>query len=499
MNGHTPPPDADDLFDTHDNDNDDGLGNNDDNDDGNDDNDDVLLDVPIVAPPASRKRTASGRVNKSTRRRAPALRPGVQVLRDANGARLDPVLGGTLADGVRSRLSSRHVADAKPLTDFVDDLRATTLSIDQAAVVTDPDVATRVLAGGGRVLLHHVITPDVLAMQYDMAMHCAGDPDRCDGDFSYALANLPRLVGKAVLLFGKLPGIGTPPDAAAAKRKLKAQEAKLAPPGSGANEYALHPVFVSVKSEYANDQGGIMYQGVVLSAMAFNHPVGHAARLRTGLSDEFDDTCAVLLVTGTYAMRRGGAAFNSIAWSAINPKRMSAGQIDPLNRDGRNLHDDTFQWDAYVRAHPDDTSASKFALTESKQVKGLLRRLLPPAMTLDDARDVLAGLRARGELEAELVRRPATLAGQRGGSRRDVSQLVGNDLRKCLLAEMLLHGTALCGAMTGSAADVALPAMPDLGTFVTDVREFLAGRAGADRPAPVPYQTEYDAFYAGVE
>lgn len=458
--------------------------------------------VPVPSSSAAAPKAPARRVRASgtkPRRRAPKLKSATAPRVAANGAVLDDVRGGEMVV-MRQRAANgnRRPQSDRPLEDFENELRVGKYGIDNACFVTDPGVIGAVLARADRALMHHVLTPRLLALQYDFAMFDSGSDERCGGSFEHVLRNLDRLRGKVVPLCGKLPRYRS--SGKENKYSIDAHLKKLVDPSQGLNDYALHPVFVSVNSEFSNDQGGILMQGVVVSAMAFNAPMGHASRLVTGLGDAFDDTWAAMLVTHTYTVTTPGAdaQFGGIPWSAINPRRTCNGAIDAHNAEGRNMFDDLFRWTAYVQQHPDDASTSKFALTESKQVKGLLRRLLPPKMTLRDAAAVLHELRERGTLETELATRRATLTGQRASDRRTLADLVGNDIRKCLLAEMLLVNTSLHGAWTGRVEDVALPPLPaDLSGFFASLRSFLRTRldaAGCPCPAS-SYQSMYEQFY----
>jgi hypothetical protein len=456
------------------------------------------------ASPSAKTKTRARTLTK-VRNRPPKLRATTTMT-----AAVDD----TATTGRRPRVNDggrRPLTDV-PLHDFEDELRIGRYGVDSVPFVKDAGVMKATLARDDRVLLHHVLSPRIIMMQYDFAMWHAGSPERCGGSLATVLDNLPRLVGKLVPLCGKLPRYRGDKENS---YSMASHLTKLLDPSGGLNEYALHPVFVSVNSEYVNDQGGILLQGVVVSAMGFNAPMGHERRLVTGLGDTFDDTWAAMLVTHAYSMSApdGGARFGGIPWAAINPRRTVHGRIDDLNLEGRNMFDDRFAWHAYMTAHPEDTSITKFALTESKQVKGLLRRLLPTKMTLRDAAAALTQLRSTPfRLGRELASRFATLMGQRDTYRRTLDKLVGNDIRKCLLAEMLLEGTPLEGVWSARPEAITPPPLPDVHNFFDAVRSFLttassspassspassspASSSPASSSPTASYQALYEQFY----
>jgi hypothetical protein len=332
---------------------------------------------------------------------------------------------------------------------------------------------------------------------FDFAMHRAGQNDmKCNGNFAHALTNTGLLTGKLLPLFGKLAGKNLQTHL----RKLQAVET------GSTHEYALHPVFVSIKTDYANDAGAIVLQGVCVSPLAFNHPVGHERRLRTGLSvgQAFDDTWIVLLVTHAYVMTAGpnnSAAFPGIPWSAINPCSVFAADDDDSRKidvlaAARNQYNAVFQWNEYMAAHRTEANAgvTPFALNECKQIKNVLRKLLEPGMTLSASQKQLKQLRDAGQLQTKLANDPATLKGLRRPA------TCGNDLRKGLLAECLLAETPLQGALTGDASRISLPeVMPDAAGFFGAVRTFLDDYRDRERTLDMfAIQTAYEAWFSTV-
>jgi hypothetical protein len=245
--------------------------------------------------------------------------------------------------------------------------------------------------------------------------------------------------------------------------------------------------------------------------MAFNHPLSHDMRLRTGapVGEAYDDSWIVMLVTHPYivtpGLLPGDHSFPCIPWSAINPCSYFPAGDGALRIDtsaaGRNQYNATFQWNEYMAQHKGEAKngLTPFALGECKQVKGLLRKLLPPKMTLACSQAALKQLRDAGQLQTSLAQRHATMDGVRNDNRKLPHELCGNDLRKCLLAEMLLLGTPLHGALVGDASLIALPEVPDAAGFFADVRSFLDDYRERERPpVSLVIQTAYESWLTGV-
>ena len=348
-------------------------------------------------------------------------------------------------------------------------------------------------------------------LQFDFAMHRAGKADmQCHGNLGHALGNIGLLTGQLLPLFSKLPDYrGT--------YKLESHLSKLQAVEAGQpHDYAMKPVFVSLITGYDNDAGSILLQGVCVSPMAFNHPLGHDLRVCTGTTkgEAFDDTWAVMLVTQPYIMSAGmlpnNDYFPGIPWSSINACsifRSADGsmKIDPL-AGGRNQYNSVFHWNEYMARHAaeDNCGVNSFALNECKQVKNLLRKLLPPAMTLADSQAALKELRDAGKLQDTLTERAASQKafGVRSDKRKTVDKLSGNDLRKCLLAELLLMSTPLQGALTGDVSAISLPDIPDTTGFFAALRSFLdeyrERQLTPVQLAGLSVQASYEAWFSRV-
>jgi hypothetical protein len=256
---------------------------------------------------------------------------------------------------------------------------------------------------------------------------------------------------------------------------------------------------------------------VCVSPLAFNHPVGHELRLRTGVSkgEEYDDTWIVMLVTHAYSMVEPQVPDDrmpGIAWSAINPS-CTYGDANKVRKNdlingARNQFNNVFRWIEHLEQHPKggQNSSGKltsFALSECKQTRNVLRKLLPAEMTLADSQAALKQLRDANALDSLLASRGASQKaafGDRNDKRKTADELCGNDLRKCLLAEMLLRDTPLHGALTGEADRIALPGAAFGAGFFADVRAFLDDYRERERPPPsdAAVQPLYEAWFARV-
>jgi hypothetical protein len=466
--------------------------------------------LPLMPPPAEEppKPPQQRRVQTKARKRQPAVRVSqlTRVCTD-DGFLLDTVHGGIKPEA-RSRGASGRVSRPCPLVDFHDHLRRGQYNVDKLPTkcVTDRETIRDALVGEHVYLLHHVMSPRALMLAYDFAMQRAGSPKRCGDDFETCVSNLGDLVGHPVLLGSRL--IPT-------KNQIDAHVAKLRDIVPGVHhEYALQPMFASVTTPaLQNDAGGIFFQGVVISPLCFNHPAGDEDRLVTGLTPNgaFDDVWICVLVTHVYTTSAGDgtttAPLGGIPWSSINPCSTfvdvhGVRRVDPL-AGGRNVYNGVFMWNEYMDYHKDDAGGisglTNFALAECKQMRGVLRKLLPPMLTVAAGNAILTELKERGELGKALTERYATVAGfaGRNDKRRREAEMSGNDLRKCLLASLLLMDTPLEGVLFRDAARIRVPNVPDLAGLVTEFRDFL--RASPQRPDSVPaYQSMYEAWLGRV-
>ncbi len=423
-------------------------------------------------------RAAAGKARIACKRKAIEL--------DENGNVRDTANGGTVMPS-RSRATSRHVPK-KTRVSASDEL-IQEFNIFTLQPVTDYGVMSRMLVNESRKLHHHSTTPDVLLQLMDFAMYLENNPLRCKGNLSVALDNLHALKGHVLPLRYKFTG-----------KTLDNYRTKLEPPRSPEHPYALQPVFVSlVLPHLENDAGGIMMQGVLVSSVGVNYPVGDPRRLCASptSNDIFDDLWALLLVTHTYKLDVQGPdgtvhSFAGVPWSAITPSSYKRGKLDEQNSLGRNLYDDTYQWDALRQKFP---KASVYSLHEIKQAKSLLRKLCSDNTTVQASYATVVQKRRDKTLQAALVKAPGQQ--MRRDSRNAADAECSNDVRKILLTEQLLMGSPLQGVLTGQASDIKLPAVKvpealhNTGHVFTKLREFLSEQPGSQTEVEGSYEDLY--------
>ena len=453
--------------------------------------------APPVSPPAKRHKSQ----RKSTdRRRAPHISKTSGVGIDENGELYDAVHGGPLPS-CKSRAQSKKPSLHAPLMNFYDEERAGVYNIDNLKPQLDEAFVAEQLADAGRHVQMKVQTIDwtTLTWLFDFGMYQQGLPLRCNGDMFVALNNLDKLVGQVLPINGKL--------ASGTKRLAASELGNLADMGPG-HAFALHPVFISATAPGVNnDSGAILLQGVVVSQKAFNYPLDHELRIRTGLpcGDAFDDTWALVLITDTYRLRKEDGSgvvqtFPGMPFCALAMPRCSGGEASKFSY-GRNLFDKTYRWCALLQRHKLNPGSSlKFALHEIKQVKSMFRSVMAPAVSIRHAMDLIATLRQTNSLDSVLDAKEPTMVSAKP-DRKELHDLCGNDLRKMLLVEQLLLSTPLEFIATGSVSlglPINVPAeLRQPGAVFSKLREFV--RTATVHIPSVSYQAMYDAWAQDIE
>jgi hypothetical protein len=154
------------------------------------------------------------------------------------------------------------------------------------------------------------------------------------------------------------------------------------------------------------------------------------------------------------------------------PTTKSGDKYRYVETDGKNLFNDTFKWNEFMDEHKDllGCGVSRFGFTDTKQTgKDMSRRLFP--WSIKYAMDTLEWFRSRGKLEEFLINTPMS-TGRRSKDRDDNPS--GMDMRRFLLAELLLVGTPMENIIHGKSVEFDFA-----GCKVTDGGEGLYKRLQA--------------------
>lgn len=243
------------------------------------------------------------------------------------------------------------------------------------------------------------------------------------------MRELANPVGRVVLVFGQ---VRNPPkfDASSAFAK------NCAPITEEPHSFAFCPVVIATTGDSKGDQGEIAFQGVVVSNKAVNYAVSDSRRKTLGRNPIFEETVCAVMITHAYDP--------PIKYAAIGPhatkKRGDA--YDVVEDPSRNAFDSVFLWNDFMTARRDQRGCgvSAFGFTDTKQSgKDVVRHLFP--WPIVHAAKILEEFRKRDDLRRFLLDTPMTLAGKRAAARKECPS--GIDVRRFLLAEMLLKNTPL--------------------------------------------------------
>jgi hypothetical protein len=200
------------------------------------------------------------------------------------------------------------------------------------------------------------------------------------------------------------------------------------------HKFAFEPVIIATAGDGPGDSGEIICQGIIVSNKGLNHPVDDPRRVSIGRRDEFEETMAWVLITHVYFPM-------TYASLGPHPTKKKDGKYEYIPTEGKNAYDNVFRWNDFMDAHKDELGCgvSRFGFTDTKQTgKDMCRRLFP--WSLKNAMDTLEWLRSRNKLDDFLVDTPMS-TGRRAKDREDMPS--GMDVRRFLLAELLLNGTPL--------------------------------------------------------
>lgn len=258
----------------------------------------------------------------------------------------------------------------------------------------------------------------------------------------------------------------------AQKRKMSSMH--MAPVAADKHTFMGQVVAITTCGVVDGDQGDIVAQGVTVSSKAYNFPMRDVRRVCCSGNPAFDETCAYVLVTHVYERwhRLGGGGSGNggsgggigIPFKALNPpeflmdKDRATGKPTRIMLTGddsqvsRNLYEDTFRWEPYLRNRLAIDSSSRraisaFGFNDSKQSgKDMLRRLVP--FSIAECMDALHEYRGAGTLATHLC----NMRMSRDRRQVDMASIGGMDLRRFLLIEMLLLDTPLASLACPAAA-----------------------------------------------
>lgn len=217
-----------------------------------------------------------------------------------------------------------------------------------------------------------------------------------------------------------------------------------APVEDGEHAFAFAPVVIATTGETPGDQGEIVYQGVVVSNKSVNRAVGDPRRRTIGRNPVFEESLCFVMVTHAY-----DPPFRYAALGPPATRKQRDGTYDVVEDGCRNAYDSIFAWNGFMstRKAQRGCGVSAFGFTDTKQSGKDVVRYLFPWSILHAAR-ALADFRRRGDLQRFLLETPMTLAGKRAAAREECPS--GIDVRRFLLAELLLIGTPLEPLLKGS-------------------------------------------------
>ncbi|NDF13313.1 MAG: hypothetical protein EB060_10935 [Proteobacteria bacterium] len=250
-----------------------------------------------------------------------------------------------------------------------------------------------------------------------------------DMDSITKAAHIVNLVGKLLPVFGQ---IRRPPAAGFGAKSKFFENHK---PVCEGHKFAFEPVIVSTAGDGPGDSGEIVCQGVIVSNKGVNFSPGDPRRVSLGRRIEFEESLCWILVMHVYSP--------PIRYDALGPypttKTKEGYKFIPT--EGKNIFDGVFLWNEFMASHTDQLGCgvSRFGFTDTKQTgKDMMRRLFPWSVRY--AADTLEWFRERGTLRQFLIETPMS-TGRRASERDDNPS--GMDVRRFLLAELLLVGTPL--------------------------------------------------------
>jgi len=278
-----------------------------------------------------------------------------------------------------------------------------------------------------------------------------------DTDTADKIDMIRYLVGHVIPIFGQMR---KPPATGLGPKSLMYQNHSPIVPGEF-HPFAFEPVIIATNGDIIGDSGEIIAQGIIVSNKGVNFPVGDTRRLSTGRRDVFEESMCWVLITHVYSPY--------ITYASIGPHKTKKVSRDPDTyaiepTDQKNMYNFVFKWDEFMMTHTHlrACGVSTFGFTDTKQTgKDIARRLFP--WSIEYSSDTLAWFRKNGKLDDFLINTDMTMAGKRANAREDNPS--GIDVRRFLLAEILMIGTPLQSMLTNEKVffDFDPPAIPDGG------------------------------------
>jgi len=312
---------------------------------------------------------------------------------------------------------------------FVDNMTLPTITSIEGDEVLNMSMISRELLQDFRGLSTIVVSRATLAASVSFGYFEAfGTKIDDSADIFMRNSMITHLVGHVIPIFGQTraaPATGFGP-----KSQMLANRSKL----EEGHKFGFEPVVIATSGDGPGDSGEIICQGVIVSNKGLNFPVGDARRVSLGRRIEFEETMCWVLITHTYM---------PISYASLGPypTTKSGDKYKYVETSGKNLYNDTFKWNEFMGQHKDllGCGVSRFGFTDTKQTgKDMSRRLFP--WSIKYAMETLDWFRSRGKLEEFLIDTPMS-TGRRSKDRDDNPS--GMDVRRFLLAELLLSGTPL--------------------------------------------------------
>jgi len=205
--------------------------------------------------------------------------------------------------------------------------------------------------------------------------------------------------------------------------------------------FAFEPVILSTSGDAPGDSGEIVAQGIIVSNKGINFEVGDSRRVSFGRKSEFEESLCWVLVTHVYSSP-------SMTYASIGPPstKKNGDAYGIVETSYKNLYDHVFRWTGFMRnnTHLRGCGVSLFGFTDTKQTgKDVTRRLFP--WSIAHAVETLVWFRENDRLESFLREADMTSV-KRASGRVDIP--TGMDMRRFLLAELLLRGTPLENMLT---------------------------------------------------
>lgn len=356
----------------------------------------------------------------------------------------------------------RECLTARDHQRFADSMMANAMSIPTVEVFGETylcmdDISDELLRTGAeaRGLSTIVLSRKSLSENVAFGMHEVHGITLSNMDTCEKVMHIKHLVGQVIPIFGQ---VRKPPSGGFGDKSKIYQNHKQVIRGEY-HRFAYEPVIIATSGDGPGDSGEIIAQGVVVSNKGLNFPVGDARRVSLGRKSEFEESVCWVLITHYYK--------GTITYAAIGPPstKKNGDSYITIDTSHKNKYDHVFRWSDFMNnnMHLRGCGVSLFGFTDTKQVgKDITRRLFP--WSVSHAMETLSWYRERGRLDEFMINSPMTTV-KRASGRIDIPS--GMDVRRFLLAELLLKGTPLESMLTNQRV-----------VFCFDAPNILGGGAG---------------------